>query len=156
MKIERVLVFVALASLLITAGCISNEKNQNTVPSNDSTQLPVVSNQSPVVSATITLQANYIDKLIGAWKTETNGSQAIYWQFNNNGTLTGGSEPGSHDITGRWGLIGLRNLFEMNATGTNSTGKQTTYDIVIYYDLASKNVYVVNPPEDRNWNFIRQ
>lgn len=157
MKVISGLLVVALFSLLITGGCMSGENNQSSVPGAYNTASPVVSGQIPTVSpVTTTLQENYTDQIIGAWKTEVNDSQVIYWQFNNNGTLTGGSKPGDYSITGNWSLIGFRNLFAIKAVGTNDTGVNTTYNVVIYYDLTGKNISVVTPREDTNWTFTRQ
>jgi len=171
MKIIKALCIITFVSLLITAGCTTGEKTSGiTLPAHNAAS-PVfsdgnlavtpVSTVLPGQNATIspgttTLQESYADNMVGAWKTHVNDNQVVYWQFDTDGTLTGGSSPGSHEITGNWSGFFYKNAFRMQAAGTRNNGNQTMYDVVIGYDLTTGNVSVINPPEDRNWIFVRQ
>jgi hypothetical protein len=94
--------------------------------------------------------------IAGVWKIQTGDQQIFYWQFQNDGNLTGGSEPGSHQITGNWSTFGFKNLYAMNAVGTNSKGEQIAYNVVIASDLTNGTLSVINPVEYKTWKFIRQ
>ncbi len=155
MRIFKCVLITVLVALMITAGCLSGGKLPGTAPSTPNTTL--VAQVTTVNPPPTTLQESYADKITGSWKTLNNSNgQEIFWQFDANGTLTGGNAPGSHDITGNWSSIGFRNLFELTANGAGSKGNNTTYDIVFYYEIETGKVLVNNPAEDGNLTFIRQ
>ena len=156
MKIVDGLLCIALAGLLITAGCISGKTNQGTVPSTQKGISPVFPNASTIAPVATTLQESYADKIIGTWKTESNNSRVLYWQFNENWTFTGGSEPGGQELTGNWSQFTFKNAFEIKGISTNSTVLQKTFDIFIGYDISNKTVSVIYPAEYSNWKFIKQ
>ena len=71
--------------------------------------VPLFSDQPLTVApAGTTSQESYTDKIIGAWKTQADDSQVLYWQFNEDGTLKAGNTPGSHDITGNWSVSSFK------------------------------------------------
>ena len=118
--------------------------------------VPVMTDKSPdVAPGTTTLEESYADKVVGGWKSLSDDKQVLFWQFGADGNMTAGSTQGSRELTGNWTSIGFKNLFELQAAGTNSTGGKTAYDIVFYYDLDKKGVYVQDPAEYRNWTFTR-
>jgi hypothetical protein len=154
MKIIDILLIITIASLLITAGCITGEKTPGITPPIHTKTLTV---QSPAISPETTkLKENYADQIIGAWKTQDNNNQVIFWQFDKEGNLTGGYEPKSHELTGNWSNMGFPNLFELNAVNTNSTGFQKNYSFVFYYDINNKKVMGTGPGDYNNVTFIRQ
>jgi|WetSurMetagenome_2_1015567.scaffolds.fasta_scaffold130675_1 hypothetical protein len=142
--------------LLMSAGCTSSEESIETASPklNDaSTVFTEVSlTNSPSEN---TEEENISSPIVGIWKIQTSDQQ-IYWQFHNNGTLTGGSEPGSQEITGTWETFGYENYFAINAVGTNSNGEQITFNMALTNDLTNGTVSVNYPVEDINWVFIRQ
>ena len=157
MKIITGLLIVIFAGILLSSGCTSLQKNGIISPING-TSAPTIPEQSLTVSPIgTTLQESYADKIVGTWKVQTDTSKVLYWQFSNDGSLTGGSSPGSNEITGNWSSLGFRNLFEIDAASINGTGSLAkNYNLVIYYDIDHHGVHVQDPSEDRNWTFVRQ
>ena len=157
MKISKGICIFTLVILLITAGCTSRENATGT-------ESPVLNDASMVISedslaippADITEEQDISSLIVGDWKIQTDYQEVLYWRFHNDGTLTGGSEPGSSQITGTWSTFGFEKFILINATGTQSNGGQITYDMVITSDPTNATISVDNPGEDINWEFIRQ
>ena len=156
MKIFDGLFIVALVVLLISAGCTSSEKSTGTISPKLNTSSPNITNFIASIPKDNITDQNMSFPIVGVWKIQTGDQQTLYWQFHNDGNLTGGSEPGNHQITGNWSPFAFKNLFTINAVGTNSNGKQITYNMVIASDPTNGTISVVNPKEDTNWQFIRQ
>jgi hypothetical protein len=145
MKIFTVLFVAILVGLLISAGCTSSENSAGT-------ESPKFNEASTI----FTQEENIGSSIIGLWKVQASDQQVIYWQFYNDGTLTGGSEPSSHEITGTWVTFDNGDYFVINASGTNSNGEQVTYNMALIMDLTNGTFSVDYPDEDKNWEFIRQ
>ena len=94
--------------------------------------------------------------IVGDWKIQTGDNQVLYWQFNSDGTMTGGSEPGSRQITGKWSTFGFGEFILINAAGTTGSGEQIAYDMAITRDPTDGTISVDNPDEYANWEFIRE
>lgn len=157
MKIFNGMFTVALMALLMSAGCISSEKSTETISPNLNAGSSVFTEVSLTNGpADTTEEQNMSSPVVGVWKIQMGNQQVLYWQFHNNGTLTGGSEPGSHQITGTWSTLGFGNYFAINAVGTNSTGEQITYNMALANDSTNSTVSVDNPVEYKNWEFIKQ
>jgi len=157
MKIFTGLFIVTLLVLLISAGCTSSEKSTGM-------ESPILNDASTVFTensltntpADTTAEQDMRSLIVGDWKIQTGDQQILYWQFHDDGNLTGGSEPSGHQITGDWSIFGFENLITINAAGTNSNGDLITYDMELTTDLTNGTISVVNPDEDTNWQFIRQ
>jgi hypothetical protein len=157
MKIFNGIFIVALVVLLMSAGCTSSEKSTETEsPKLNAASTVFTEDSLTNAPADNTEEQNISSPIVGIWKIQTSDQQVLYWQFHNDGTLTGVSEPGSHDITGTWETFGFGNYFAINAVGTDSNGEQITYDMAITSDLTNGTIYVDNPDEYKNWEFIRQ
>jgi hypothetical protein len=143
--------------LLMSAGCTSSEESTETVSPKLNAGSAVFTEVSLTnAPADNTEEENISSPIVGVWKIHTSDQQVLYWQFHNDGTLTGGSEPGSHEITGTWETFGFGNYFAINAVGTNSNGEQITFNMALNNDLTNGTISVNNPVEDKNWEFIRQ
>jgi hypothetical protein len=157
MKIFNCIFIVTLMILLMSAGCTSSKDSTETVSPklNDASTVFTEVGLTNAPSDT-TEEENISSPIVGVWKIQTSDQQVFYWQFHNDGTLTGGSEPGSQEITGSWETFGYGNYFAINAVGTNSNGDQITFNMALTNDLTNGTVSVNYPVEDKNWEFIRQ
>jgi hypothetical protein len=157
MKIFNCIFIVTLMILLMSAGCTSSKDSTETVSPklNDASTVFTEVGLTNAPSDT-TEEENISSPIVGVWKIQTSDQQVFYWQFHNDGTLTGGSEPGSQEITGSWETFGYGNYFAINAVGTNSNGEQITFNMALTNDLTNGTVSVNYPVEDKNWEFIRQ
>ena len=157
MKSFNVIFVFIIVVLLITAGCTSDKNPAGTGSPqlNDASKvfeednLPNPQGDTPEEQDIGTLIA-------GDWKIQTGDNQVLYWRFYNDGTLTGGSEPGSRRITGNWSTFGFEKYIFVDATGTESDGEQITYNMAITRDPANGSISVDNPAEYTTWEFIRQ
>jgi len=156
MKIFNGLCIVALVVLLMSAGCTSSEKSTGTVSPKLNSSSPNVSNFVASIPKENIPEKNTSLPIIGVWKIQTGDQQVLFWQFHNDGKLTGGSEPGSNQITGNWSPFLFKNLFIINAVGIDSNGKQIKYDnVTIAIDLTNDTASGVMPVEYKNWKFTR-
>ena len=157
MKIINGLFIVALVVLLMSAGCTSSEKSTGTVSPKPSTSSPNITNFIASIPKDNLTEKNMSSPIVGVWKIQTGDQQILYWQFYNDGKLTGGSEPGSNQITGKWSPFLFKNLFIIDAVGTDSTGMQIKYDnVTIAIDLTNGTAVGVLPVEYKNWKFTKQ
>jgi hypothetical protein len=157
MKIFKGIFIIPLVLLLVTAGCTSNENAPGTESPELNEASTVFTQESLTIQPSDTSEEQDISSLIvGDWKIQTGDQEVLYWQFQNDGTLTGGSEPGSSRITGTWSTFGFEKFILIEATGTKSNGEQITYNIAITSDPTNSTISVDNPVEDKNWEFIRQ
>lgn len=157
MKIFTGLFIVTLLVLLISAGCTSNEKSTGTESPTLNDASTVFTENSLTIAPAYNIDEQNINfPIVGVWKIQTGDQQVLYWQFHNDGTLTGGSEPDSHQITGTWETFGFGNYFLIKAVGTNSTGEQIIYDMALANNSTNGTVSVDNPDEYKNWEFIKQ
>jgi hypothetical protein len=184
MKIFHGLCIVAVVVLLMTAGCTSREKSTENVSQGLTTSSPNGTNfvtgipkdtRTENVSQGLTTSSpngtnfvtgipkedttekNVSSPVVGFWKIQTGDQQIVFWQFHNDGKLTGGSEPGSNQITGNWSPFVFKNLFLINAVGTDITGKQIKYDnVTIAINLDNITAFGVQPVEYKSWNFTKQ
>ena len=145
MKIFTVLFVVMLAGLLLSAGCTSGENPGGT-------ESPKLNEASTV----FTQEENIGSPIIGSWKIQADDQQVLYWEFHNDRTLTGGSEPGSDEITGTWSAFDSGDYVLTNAEGTDSNGEKITYNMALIIDLKNGDVSVKYPDGDKNWEFTRQ
>jgi hypothetical protein len=156
MKIFKGLFIFPLVILLITAGCTSSENSTGTEsPKLNDASTVFTEDSLAITPADNTEEQDISSLIVGDWKIQTGDQQVLYWRFHNDGTLTGGSEPGSRQITGDWSTFGFEKFILINAIGTNSNGEQITYDMAITSDLTNGTISVDNPDEDKNWEFIR-
>jgi hypothetical protein len=152
MKGFNVIFVFTIVVLLITAGCTSDE---NPAQRNDASNVFVEDDllnhpgDTPEEQDIGTL-------IVGDWKIQTGDNQVLYWRFHNDGTLTGGSEPGSRRITGNWSTFGFEKYIFVDATDTQSDGEHITYNMAITRDPANGSISVDNPAEYTTWEFIRQ
>jgi hypothetical protein len=157
MKILKGICMFPLVVLLITAGCTSGENATGTESPLLNDASTVFTEASLAIPPADTPEEQDISSLIvGDWKIQTGDQEVLYWRFHNDGTLTGGSEPGSRRITGTWSTFGFEQFILINAAGTTSNGEQITYDMAITSDPTNGTISVDNPVEDTNWEFIRQ
>ena len=157
MKIFKGIFLILLVVLLVTAGCTSNENAPGTESPELNEASTVFTQESLTIQPSDTSEEQDISSLIvGDWKIQTGDQEVLYWQFQNDGTLTGGSEPGSSRITGTWSTFGFEKFILIEATGTKSNGEQITYNIAITRDTTNGTISVDNPVEDKNWEFTRQ
>ena len=157
MKIFKGIFIIPLVLLLVTAGCTSGENATATESPELNEASTVFIENSLDIPPSDTLEEQDISSLIvGDWKIQTGDQEVLYWQFQNNGTLTGGSEPGSNRITGTWSTFGFEKFILINAAGTASKGEQITYDMAITSDPTNGTMSVDNPVENINWEFTRQ
>jgi len=157
MKIFKGIFIIPLVLLLVTAGCTSGENATATESPELNEASTVFIENSLDIPPSDTLEEQDISSLIvGDWKIQTGDQEVLYWQFQNNGTLTGGSEPGSNRITGTWSTFGFEKFILINAAGTDSKGEQITYDMAITSDPTNGTISVDNPVENINWEFTRQ
>jgi len=146
-----------LVILLITAGCTSSENTPGTESPLLNDAATVFTEDSLAIPPADTPQEQDISVLIvGDWKIQTDDQQVLYWRFHNDGTLTGGSEPDSRQITGTWSTFGFGEFIAIHAVGTTGNGEQITYDMAITRDPATGTISVDNPVEHINWEFTRQ
>jgi hypothetical protein len=157
MKIFNCIFIVTLMILLMSAGCTSSKDSTETVSPklNDASTVFTEVGLTNAPSDT-TEEENISSPIVGVWKIQTSDHQVFYWQFHDDGTLTGGSEPGSEEITGSWETFGYGNYFAINAVRPNSNGEQITFNMALTNDLTNGTVSVNYPVEDKNWEFIRQ
>jgi hypothetical protein len=157
MKIFNCIFIVTLMILLMSAGCTSSKESTETVSPNLNDASTVFTEVSLTnAPADYTEGENISSPIVGVWKIQTSDQQVFYWQFHNDGTLTGGSEPGSQEITGSWETFGYGNYFAINAVRPNNNGEQITFNMALTNDLTNGTVSVNYPVEDKNWEFIRQ
>jgi len=157
MKIFKGIFIIPLVLLLVTAGCTSGENATATESPELNEASTVFIENSLDIPPSDTLEEQDIRSLIvGDWKIQTGDQEVLYWQFQNNGTLTGGSEPGSNRITGTWSTFGFEKFILINAAGTDSKGEQISYDMAITSDPTNGTISVDNPVENINWEFTRQ
>ena len=157
MTIFKGIVIIPLVVLLLTAGCTSGEHATGTESPDLNQASAVFTEESLAIPPADITEGQSIGALIvGDWKIQTGDDQVLYWQFHNDGTLTGGSEPGSSRITGTWSTFGFEKFILLHAAGTNSNGEQITYDMAITSDPANGTISVDNPVENSNWEFTRQ
>ena len=157
MKIFKGIFLIPLMLLLVIAGCTSNENAPGTGSPELNEASTVFIENSLDIPPSDTLEEQDISSLIvGDWKIQTGDQEVLYWQFQNDGTLTGGSEPGSSRITGTWSTFGFEKFILLQPSGTNSNGEQITYDMAITSDPTNGTISVDNPVENINWEFTRQ
>ena len=157
MNIFKGIVIFPLVVLLLTAGCTSGEQATGTESPDLNQASAVFTEESLAIPpADITEEQSIGALIIGDWKIQTGDHQVLYWQFHNDGTLTGGSEPGSSRITGTWSTFGFEKFILINAAGTDSKGEQITYNMALANDSTNSTVSVDNPVEYKNWEFIKQ
>jgi hypothetical protein len=157
MKIINHLFILLLVSLLVTAGCTSEDDAAEGVTPVLNDASAVYPEETLTISPDNTPEEQDISSLIvGNWKIETGDSQVLYWEINSDGTMTGGSEPGSTRISGKWSTFGFGEFILINAAGTTDNGEQIAYDMAITRDPADGTITVDNPDEYVNWEFIRQ
>lgn len=157
MKIFHCIFIVALVVLLMSAGCTTNEKSTGNVPSVLTDSSSNLTNFMASIPKDNTPEKNMTIPIVGIWRVQTSDQQIVYWQFYDHGKFTGGSKPGSNQITGNWSPFLFKNLFIIDAAGTDSNGKQIKYDnVTIAYDLTNDTASGVLPVEYKNWKFIRQ
>jgi hypothetical protein len=157
MKIFKTIIILPIVLLLITAGCSSGEHAPEGESPDFNEASPVYTETSLATPPAGSSEVQDISSLfVGDWKIQTGDHQVLYWRFHNDGTLTGGSEPGSTQITGTWLPFGFEQLISVEAVGTISTGENITYDMVLTGDPTNGTISVDNPVEERNWEFIRQ
>lgn len=154
---KSVFMFFLVVLLMITAGCTSGEP----APEGESPDLneaaPVYTETSLAIVPADTAEEQPISSLIiGDWKIQTGTQEVLYWQFHPDGTLTGGSEPGSRQITGTWSPFGFEKYILIQASGSTGTGTQITYSMAITSDPATGTISVDNPGEYITWEFTRQ
>jgi hypothetical protein len=156
-KIFNGIFILPLVLLLVTAGCTSGDNATATESPELNEASAVFTENSLAIPPSDTMEEQDISSLIvGDWKIQTGDQEVLYWQFQNNGTLTGGSEPGSNRITGTWSTFGFEQFILINAAGTDSKGEQITYDMAITSDPTNGTISVDNPVENINWEFTRQ
>jgi hypothetical protein len=154
MKMFHGVFIVAVVVLLMSAGCTSREKSTGNVSLNTSS--PNVSNFVAGIPQENIIEKNMSPPIVGIWKVQTGDQQIVYWQFHDSGKFTGGNEPGSNQITGNWSPFVFKNLFLINAVGTDTTGKQIRYDnVTIATNLDNVTASGVQP-EYKSWKFTRQ
>jgi hypothetical protein len=157
MKIFKGIFIIPLVVLLITAGCTSGEHATETESPDLNDASPVFTEESLAIPPADTPEGQDISSLIvGDWKIQTGDQQILFWRFHNDGTLTGGSEAGSSQITGTWSTFGFEQFIVINAAGTTSNGEHITYNMAITRDPTNGTISVDNPVEDKTWEFIRQ
>jgi len=157
MKIFKGIFIIPLVVLLITAGCTSGEHATETESPDLNDASPVFTEESLAIPPADTPEGQDISSLIvGDWKIQTGDQQILFWRFHNDGTLTGGSEAGSSQITGTWSTFGFEQFIAITASGTNSKGENITYTMAITKDPTDGTISVDNPVEDKTWEFIRQ
>jgi hypothetical protein len=156
MKINGIF-FIALLILLITAGCLSDEKTSEAeLPKLNDGSTIFIEDSLVTPPANVPADADTSSLLVGVWKIQTGNQEELYWQFHDDGNLTGGSEPDSHQVSGEWSSIGFENLVTIHAVGANSNGEMIAYDIELVTDLSNRTISIVNPDEDSHWIFIKQ
>ena len=157
MTIFKGIVIIPLVVLLLTAGCTSGEQATGTESPDLNQASAVFTEESLAIPPADANEEQAISSLIvGDWKIQTGDKEVLNWQFHNDGTLTGGSEPGSSRITGTWSTFGFEKFILIQASGTNSNGEQITYDMAITSDPTNGTISVDNPVKDSNWEFTRQ
>ena len=157
MNIFKGIVIIPLVVLLLTAGCTSGEQATGTESPDLNQASAVFTEESLAIPPADANEEQAISSLIvGDWKIQTGDKEVLNWQFHNDGTLTGGSEPGSSRITGTWSTFGFEKFILIQASGTNSNGEQITYDMAITSDPTNGTISVDNPVKDSNWEFTRQ
>jgi hypothetical protein len=156
MKIFHGLFIVAIVVLLMSAGCTSSEKSTGNVLPELNTSSPNVSNLVESIPKDTITEKNMSSPIVGIWKIQTGDQHILYWRFHDSGKFTGGNEPGSNQITGNWSPFVFKNLFLINAVGTDTTGKQIKYDnVTIAINLDNVTASGVQP-EYKSWKFTRQ
>jgi len=151
---------ITLLVLLISAGCTSSEKLTETESHtlNDAstvfTENSLTNAPEDNIEEQDTEVQNMSSQIVGTWEIQTANQQLLYW-FHNDGTLTGGSEWDSPQITGTWKTSVFGNSITINAVGTNSTGEKISYNMVLTYDFTNDIFSVDNPDEYKNWKFVR-
>jgi hypothetical protein len=156
MKIFHGVFIVAVIVLLMSAGCTSSEKTTGNVSPKLNNPSPIASNFVASIPKENTTEKNIHSPIVGIWKVQTGDQHIIYWQFHDNGKFTGGNEPESNQIAGNWSPFVFKNLFLINAVGTDTTGKQIRYDnITIAINLDNVTASGVQP-EYKSWKFTRQ
>ncbi len=157
MKISKGIFIIPLVILLITAGCTSRENATGTEsPALNGASTVFTEDSLAITTADTTEEQDISSLIVGDWKIQTDDQQVLYWRFDKDGTLTGGSEPGSSQITGTWSTFGFEKYISIHAAGTKSNGEQIPYDMVITSDPTNGTISVDNPVENINWEFIRQ
>jgi hypothetical protein len=156
MKIFHGLFIVAIVVLLMSAGCTSSEKSTGNISPELNTSSPNVSNLVASIPKDKIPEKDMSSPIVGIWKMQTGDQHIVFWQFHNDGKLTGGSELGSNQITGNWSPFVFKNLFLINAVGTDNTGKQIKYDnVTIAINLDNVTASGVQP-EYKSWKITRQ
>lgn len=154
---SSVFMFFVVVLLLITAGCTSGEPATEGESPDLNEAAPVYTETSLDIPPADTMEEQSIGTLIiGDWKIQTGNQEVLYWQFHPDGTLSGGSEPGSSRITGTWSTFGFDKFVVIQANGTTGNGTQIAYELAVTSDPASGTISVDNPDEYITWEFIRQ
>jgi hypothetical protein len=157
MNILKGIVIFPLVVLLMTAGCTSGENAMEGESPDMNEASAVFTEESLAIPPADITEGEAISSLIvGDWKIQTGDQEVLYWQFQNDGTLTGGSEPGGRQITGTWSTFGFEKFILLHANGTTAKGEQISYDMAITSDPASGTIFVDNPVENIHWQFTRQ
>jgi len=156
MNILKSIVIFLLVVLVIATGCTSPEHATEGESPALNEASAVFTEGSLAIPADTPEGQDISSLIVGDWKIQTGDQETLYWQFHNDGTLTGGSEPGSHQITGTWSTFGFEKFIEIQASGTTNDGRQITYDMAITSDPANGTISVDNPEEYIDWEFTRQ
>jgi hypothetical protein len=156
-KIFNVIFIMLLVVLLLTAGCTTGEHATEPESPDLNEASPVFTEESLAIPPADTPEGKDISSLIvGDWKIQTDDHQVLSWRFHDDGTLTGGSEAGSSQITGTWSTFGFEKFIAINASGMNTRGEYVTYNMAITRDPTNGTIFVDNPAEDVTWEFTRQ
>jgi hypothetical protein len=157
MNIFKGIVIFPLVVLLITAGCISGENaREGESPDLNEASAVFTEESLAIPPADTTGEQDISSLIVGDWEIQTGDQDILYWQFQNDGTLTGGSAPGSRQITGTWSPFGCEKFIVIHANGTTGKGEQISYEMAITSDPTNGTISVDNPVENINWQFTRQ
>jgi len=157
MNIVKSIVIFPLVVLLITAGCTSGEHaTEGESPALNEASAVFTHESLAIPPADTTGEQDISSLIIGDWIIQTGDQEPLYWQFHNDGTLTGGSEPGSRQITGTWSTFGFEKFIEIQASGTTSDGREISYDMAITSNPTNGTISVDTPEEYSDWEFTRQ
>ena len=157
MNILKGIVIFPLVVLLITAGCTSGENaTEGESPDLNEASAVFTEESLAILPTDTTINQDISSLIVGDWNIQTGDKEILYWQFQNDGTLTGGSEPGSRQITGTWSTFGFEKFILIHADGTTSKGEQISYDMAITSDPTNGTISVDNPDKYISWEFTRQ
>ena len=157
MNIFKGIVILPLVVLLITAGCTSGQNvREGESPDLNKASAVFTEESLPIPPADTSEEQDIRSLMVGDWKIQTGDQEVFFWQFHNDGTLTGGSEPQSHRIKGTLSSFGFDKYIVIQASDSTGNGTQITYDMAITSDPTNGTISVDNPVEKINWKFTRQ